>query len=356
MVATVSGVGDFVNPGSVYLYRDKGGKIGGGPSWDFDVNFGFSWNSVPVYEIDAASAIWHYFPGVSRGNPFFKRFADDPVFMAKWKEIWNNHHTEITSMIDFIDHTAGTIRKSAIENYKVSWQDYPVDFDHWVGVLKLYVEKRIEWLDDYYRLPVPADLTSPYGQTLANVTLPAGWVWMDASVAVGAVGMQTHQAKYDGVTNLNVSVTVTKASPEYTLPAGLIATPGQTLADVALPAGWTWENATTDVGTAGMQTHKATFTPDDTKNYNVATGIDITVMVSSPTGSSELPVTRMKAWVQGGILHISGVAAGEVLSIYSITGALVYKTIPATDSIEVSLTIPGIYLILSGKERLKIKN
>ena len=48
----------------------------------------------------------------------------------------------------------------------------------------------------------------------------------------------------------------------------MTATYGQTLADIALPVNWEWENAEQSVGNAGTRTAFAVFTPEDTQNYN----------------------------------------------------------------------------------------
>jgi hypothetical protein len=72
---------------------------------------------------------------------------------------------------------------------------------------------------------------------------------------------------------------ITKAYPYYTVPDGLTATIGQTLADVTLMDGWSWINDAISVGAAGTRTHKARFTPNDTANYEVADDIDVTVTV-----------------------------------------------------------------------------
>lgn len=48
----------------------------------------------------------------------------------------------------------------------------------------------------------------------------------------------------------------------------MTATYGQTLADIALPVGWEWENAEQSVGNAGTRTAFAVFTPEDTQNYS----------------------------------------------------------------------------------------
>ena len=80
------------------------------------------------------------------------------------------------------------------------------------------------------------------------------------------------------------NATIEKADPAYTVPTGLTASYGQTLADVALPEAdngtWSWVKAeTTKVGLPGNRTFKAVFTPDDTVNYNTVT-VDVTITVS----------------------------------------------------------------------------
>ena len=81
---------------------------------------------------------------------------------------------------------------------------------------------------------------------------------------------------------------ITQATPSYTAPSGLTATYGQTLSDVHLPGGWSWENSSTSVGgaSASAKTFKATFTPDDTINYKTVTGIDVALLVNKAAGGS----------------------------------------------------------------------
>ena len=109
----------------------------------------------------------------------------------------------------------------------------------------------------------------------------------------------------------DVTVEVAKANPEYTVPTGLTATYGDTLAKVELPAGWTWNDAeTTFVGNAGTSTFKATFTPADTTNYIVV--------------ESEVTITVAKAEIDGSTLINPKFAEGL---IYNGTAqALVTKT------------------------------
>ena len=78
---------------------------------------------------------------------------------------------------------------------------------------------------------------------------------------------------------------IAKANPSYTVPTGLTATYGNTLADVDLPDGWTWKDAaTTEVGNVGDNNFDVIYThPDDTandtENYNQVEG-SVTIKVS----------------------------------------------------------------------------
>ena len=52
----------------------------------------------------------------------------------------------------------------------------------------------------------------------------------------------------------------------------------KTLEDVVLPNGWTWDAPETSVGNVGDNAFAATYTPDDTANYNTLNQ-DLTVTV-----------------------------------------------------------------------------
>jgi M6 family metalloprotease-like protein len=73
---------------------------------------------------------------------------------------------------------------------------------------------------------------------------------------------------------------IAKAIPDYTVPV-LTALDGQTLGDLVLPQGWTWdEPLTTPVGALGTQQHPATYTPDDLTNYEIVTAIPVSIIVT----------------------------------------------------------------------------
>ena len=96
------------------------------------------------------------------------------------------------------------------------------------------------------------------------------------------------------------TLTIEKATPTYTIPSNLSATYGKTLADINLPDGWAWNIPETSVGDVNPspKTFAATFTPADTKNYNLVTKeLSVTVNKAKasnpkdPTVTSSSPVT-----------------------------------------------------------------
>ncbi|MCR5375819.1 MAG: hypothetical protein K6E71_03620 [Lachnospiraceae bacterium] len=91
----------------------------------------------------------------------------------------------------------------------------------------------------------------------------------------------------DNFSGLDFTNTFDKQTPpECIVPTGLKAIYGQTIADVALPDGWKWDDpVTTSVGGVGQNSFPATYTPKDTVNYKTVTAtITITVakVVISP--------------------------------------------------------------------------
>ena len=115
-----------------------------------------------------------------------------------------------------------------------------------------------------------------------------------------AVGKNTITAEYGGSMGLKpqtgtATLTIEKITPNPTTPTGLTAVYGQTLADVSLPEKWAWDAPETSVGNVGDNTFPATYTENDSGNYNTVKQnltvkvtpasykITLTVQVDSPT-------------------------------------------------------------------------
>ena len=105
------------------------------------------------------------------------------------------------------------------------------------------------------------------------------------SCAPSGAGTYVAQYSVLGGVDAIVTYTIEKADPSYTVPTDLSATYGQTLANITLPDGWSWVDGTQSVGSVGSHTFKATFTPSDKDNYNTVT-VDVTVTVNKAAGRS----------------------------------------------------------------------
>jgi len=82
------------------------------------------------------------------------------------------------------------------------------------------------------------------------------------------------------VTTANGIYTIEKATPVYNIPTGLTAEYNQVLKDVKLPDGFKFEgDDTVRLTTLGENKFNVTFTPEDTKNYNIVSNIEITINV-----------------------------------------------------------------------------
>ena len=120
----------------------------------------------------------------------------------------------------------------------------------------------------------------------------------DVAVTVGgaAADAGSHTATATGLGNANYKLpadgltcdfTINKADPSYTVPTDFEATEDMFLSDIIFPSAsngsFAWEDPTASVGTTGTNEFKATFTPNDTANYNTATGIVVKVKVAAKT-------------------------------------------------------------------------
>ncbi len=156
---------------------------------------------------------------------------------------------------------------------------------------------------------------STYGE--ATETAPTNAGTYKASITVGGA-------------TASVEYTIAKANPTYSAPTGLTATYGDTLADVTLPTGWSWANDTQSVGAVGTNTFKATFTPEDTDNYNVLENLDVTVTVNQ---AEITPTVTLEGWTYGQEPNAPSVSG-------NVGNGTVTYTYATKDSDNFSATVP----------------
>jgi len=126
---------------------------------------------------------------------------------------------------------------------------------------------------------------------------------------------------YNGAT-ATADFTIAKATPAIPVPMGLKATYGDTLADVTLPDGWAWVDSTQSVGDAGKKTFKANYTPADTDNYNVVENYDVTVKVAPADITPSVSIEGWNYGQEPNAPSVSGNSGnGEVTYTYATKGS-----------------------------------
>lgn len=138
---------ELANPGSVYIHKDRGGKLTAGPIWDFDWGT-FSYNASPQAKgkLFMTHAIW------------YRRLFEDSAFKALAKERWQELYPKFKALDTFIDEQYAYLGTSAEKNFAI-WNpattgnvngDETISFDKAVERMRaLYVE-RIETLDGIF--------------------------------------------------------------------------------------------------------------------------------------------------------------------------------------------------------------
>ena len=65
----------------------------------------------------------------------------------------------------------------------------------------------------------------------------------------------------------------------------------------------------------------------------------------------------LKAWTgKNGQLHVSGLTVGKLWSVYDISGLLIHQSRATDEQSEINLAVKGVYIVVSGAERVKVVN
>jgi len=101
-------------------------------------------------------------------------------------------------------------------------------------------------------------------------------------------------------------------------------------------------------------------TDNTTNTYtlsNISASATLTVMfdlVTSTSSPEVSPDNPLRAWMQAGLLRITGLTIGETVSIYSATGALVHHGVATSDETYIVLKTQGVYIVKSGNNTVKV--
>jgi hypothetical protein len=134
---------------SIFYYKDRGGKLGMGPIWDFDISMGNC-----DYSVSKDPLNWY-----TRNGAWMIRLAQDPTWNFKWRAKWAAMKSkEVQQIFTDIDKNAAYLKLSAAENFKrwpiLDKYIYPNavylgTYDKEVAYLKDFMTQRVAWIDSH---------------------------------------------------------------------------------------------------------------------------------------------------------------------------------------------------------------
>ena len=95
------------NPGSVYMHKDRGGKLVAGPCWDFDWGILSFYTSAGETSLVNGKAIW------------YERLFQDPAFAEKVKARFNELLPQLETIPAYMDQCEALLTESAKLNFKL---------------------------------------------------------------------------------------------------------------------------------------------------------------------------------------------------------------------------------------------
>ena len=143
IVFEVMGNHELGNPGSVYMHKDRGGKLVAGPCWDFDWGvLSFRTSRQAEYDLLNDKAIW------------YARLFQDPAFRAKVKARFQELLPELKKIPDYMDECEKLLTESAKLNFAM-WnpaEDASMNDGHIInGDERMTFHDAIARLKDNYR-------------------------------------------------------------------------------------------------------------------------------------------------------------------------------------------------------------
>ncbi|MBD5238949.1 MAG: hypothetical protein HDS64_04155 [Bacteroidales bacterium] len=146
------------HPKSVYLHKTIGGLWEFGPCWDFDWAYGYqptytkgqqgdSWWWNPVTYPDYENPLIGFGSSSNQGgNEFFYALCNNEVFLAKFKEIWDdfyqNKQAEFWAAFD--EYAASMTPSAALQ---AGYRDQYVGWESQVETLRQWIQNRFDYIN-----------------------------------------------------------------------------------------------------------------------------------------------------------------------------------------------------------------
>ena len=119
-----------------------------------------------------------------------------------------------------------------------------------------------------------------------------------------------------------------------------------------------WQTELTFTGLTASTTYYVFARSKENDNYHAGAASQATMATTEDiqtwTEENFHNDNALKAWINNGRLHVSGLTAGKQWSIYSVTGALVYRNIAHSNEVDIILPENGVFIIRSENKTVRV--
>ena len=144
LVFEVMGNHELANPGSVYMHKDRGGKLVAGPCWDFDWGV-LSYRTSPHGKTGL----------INRNAIWYARLFEDPAFAEKVRNRFQELLPQLETIPDYMDELQERLSRSAKYNFRL-WNpadDASMNGGHIInGDENMSFEEAVKLLKENYRI------------------------------------------------------------------------------------------------------------------------------------------------------------------------------------------------------------
>lgn len=135
---------------SCWMYKPRDGKLHMGPLWDFDLAAG----NANYSDAFVTNGWW------VREGPWFSRLFEDPAFLARVREVWNEIASDqLPALLQAIETRAAAMQQAQLNNFQrwpvletYVWPNYtiPGSYAGEIAYLEEFLRARIEWMDSQF--------------------------------------------------------------------------------------------------------------------------------------------------------------------------------------------------------------
>ena len=110
----------------------------------------------------------------------------------------------------------------------------------------------------------------------------------------------------------------------------------------------------TVVPKTGLEAGNYTATVTISDGNSISESFNLSFEVTSSNGIKTPQTNLLKAYASDGLLYVSGLTAGETMSVYNLAGVLVYQSVATSDQMIVPLKAKGMYIVHTENDNIKV--